>query len=126
VTVVLTTHYMEEAERLATVIHIVDEGAVIASGAPAQLMSSGSGDVIRFRARGGLDTDALAAALPPGASAVRGIDGRYEVRTLVTPDSVAAVAAWCAKHDVLIHDLSFGQRTLEDVFLELTGRALRS
>jgi ABC-2 type transport system ATP-binding protein len=126
VTVVLTTHYMEEAERLATIVHIVDQGVVIASGAPAQLMSAGSGDVIRFRARAGLDTEALAAALPPGATAARGIDGRYEVRTLVTPDSVAAVAAWCAKHDVLIHDLSFGQRTLEDVFLELTGRELRS
>jgi ABC-2 type transport system ATP-binding protein len=125
VTVVLTTHYMEEAERLATVVHIVDHGTVIASGSPAQLVSTGSPDLISFRARSGLDTDALAAALP-GASASRGSDGRYEVRTLVTPDSVAAVAAWCAKHDVLIHDLSFGQRTLEDVFLELTGRELRS
>jgi ABC-2 type transport system ATP-binding protein len=126
VTIVLTTHHMEEAERLATVVHIIDQGKVIASGSPAQLVSTGSRDLISFRARAGLDTDALAAALPPGASASRGLDGRYEVRTLVTPDSVAAVAAWCAKHDVLIHDLSFGQRTLEDVFLELTGRDLRS
>jgi ABC-2 type transport system ATP-binding protein len=126
VTVVFTTHHMEEAERLATSVHIVDRGHVIVSGSPAQLMATGSGDVIRFRARPGLDTEALAAVLPPGATAVRGADSTYEVRTTVTPDTVAAVAAWCAKHDVLIHDLSFGQRTLEDVFLELTGRELRS
>ncbi len=124
VTVVLTTHFMDEAERLASVVHIVDRGRLIASGSPAELTATG-GETIRFRARPGLDTGSLAAALPPGAAADGTADGWYEVRTDVTPDAIACVAAWCAKEDVLIAELSYGRQTLEDVFLDLTGRGLR-
>jgi ABC-2 type transport system ATP-binding protein len=124
VTVVLTTHFMDEAERLASVVHILDRGRLIASGSPAELTATG-GETIRFRARPGLDTRSLAASLPPGASAGGTPDGRYEVRTDVTPDALATITAWCAKEDVLVGELTHGRQTLEDVFLELTGRGLR-
>ena len=64
-TVILTTHYLEEAERLADYVVIVDHGAVVTQGTPAEL--TGSQGQLRFRAEPGLDTSGLNGALPTGA-----------------------------------------------------------
>ncbi|HEV2374185.1 MAG TPA: ABC transporter ATP-binding protein [Streptosporangiaceae bacterium] len=124
--VVLTTHHMEEAERLADRVSIIDRGRLVASGTPAEL--TGTAGQIRFRAEPGLDTDALVVALPAGTTAKEAPAGHYvvEVHDRVDPRLVAAVTAWCAEHSVLAQDLRIESRTLEDVFLELTGRELRS
>ena len=68
------------------------------------------------------------AALAPGAAAKESPAGHYlvEVTDRVDPQLVASVTAWCAEHGVLAQDLRIESRTLEDVFLELTGRELRS
>jgi len=124
--VILATHYMEEAERLADQVVIVDDGQVVASGAPTEL--TGSAGQLRFRAEPGLDLGALLAALPLGAVAKESPAGHYlvEVSGRVDPQLIASVTAWCAEHGVLARDLQIESRTLEDLFLELTGRGLRS
>src|SRR5512133_2245673 len=126
VSIILTTHFMEEAERLCDHVAIIDHGRLVADGTPAEL--TGTAGQLRFRAEPGLDTDGLLAALAPGAAAKESPAGHYlvEVHDRVDPQLVAAVTAWCAEHGVLAQDLRIESRTLEDVFLELTGRELRS
>ncbi|MGI5169331.1 ABC transporter ATP-binding protein [Spirillospora sp. CA-253888] len=124
VSVVLTTHYMEEAERLADHVVIVDHGRLVAEGSPAEL--TGAERQLRFRARPGLGLDELLAALPDGSAAKESPAGHYLVEGDVRPELLATVTAWCASHGVLAEDLRIERRTLEDVFLELTGRELRA
>jgi ABC-2 type transport system ATP-binding protein len=126
VAVILTTHFMDEAERLSDHVVIIDRGRVVASGSPPEL--TGSAGQLRFRAQPGLDTESLIAALPPGAAAKESPSGHYliEVQASVDPGLLAAVTAWCAERAVLPSSLKIESRTLEDVFLELTGRDLRS
>jgi ABC-2 type transport system ATP-binding protein len=126
VTVVLTTHYMDEAERLADHIHIIDAGRMIASGTPLELT------------RGGTATIRLVVTkpFPEGAPAsLQTALGREievkpisDVSLLITGPAdhttLATVAAWCEQQGVLPESLNLGQRNLEDVFLELTGRGL--
>ncbi|SEG65226.1 ABC-2 type transport system ATP-binding protein [Thermomonospora echinospora] len=121
--VILTTHHMEEAERLSDQVVIVDQGRVVARGTPAEL--TGAERQLRFRARPGLGLDELLAALPVGSAAKESPAGHYLIEGDVQPELLATVTAWCASHGVLTEDLRIERRTLEDVFLELTGRELR-
>ncbi len=121
VTVVLTTHAMDEAERLADRVVIVNRGRLVASGTPAELTASGSESQLTFRAPPHLDLSGLLRTVPPGASAVEVTPGAYLVRGTVDPQLLAAVTAWCAAHGVMAEDLRVQQRSLEDVFLELTS-----
>jgi len=126
VSVILTTHFMEEAERLADHVVIIDHGQVVADGAPAQL--TGSAGQLRFRAETALDIDSLLTALPPGSAAKESPAGHYLIEVpdgVVKPALLAAVTAWCADRGVLPRSLQIESRTLEDVFLELTGKDLR-
>jgi ABC-2 type transport system ATP-binding protein len=126
VSVILTTHFMEEAERLSDHVVIIDHGRAVTSGSPAEL--TGSTGQLRFRAQPGLDTESLVTALPTGTTAKESPAGHYliEVQAAVDPGLLAAVTAWCAERGVLPSSLKIESRTLEDVFLELTGRDLRS
>ncbi|MBL1069101.1 ABC transporter ATP-binding protein [Streptomyces sp. 7-21] len=125
VTVVLTTHHMEEAEELADEVAIVDAGRVIAQGTPAALCG-GAGDVLRFTGRPGLDLASLLAALPDGCDAAEPSPGSYRVTGDVGPRLLATVTAWCAQHGVLPDRITTQRHSLEDVFLDLTGKDLRS
>jgi ABC-2 type transport system ATP-binding protein len=124
VAVILTTHHMEEAERLADHVVIVDRGVVIASGSPPEL--TGAERQLRFRARPGLGLDELLSALPPATMAKESPAGHYVIEGDLVPELLASVTTWCASHGVMTEDLRIERRTLEDVFLELTGRELRS
>jgi ABC-2 type transport system ATP-binding protein len=126
VSVILTTHFMEEAERLSDQVAIIDHGRLVAGGTPAEL--AGGAGQLRFRAEAGLDTEALVYALPAGSLAKESPAGHYiiEVPDGVSPQLLASVTAWCAEHGVLPTSLRIESRTLEDVFLELTGRELRT
>ncbi len=97
VAVVLTTHLMDEAESLADVVHVVDHGTVIASGTVAELLATG--------AHGGAETVA-----------------RFTAPPHFDP---AALTAWLTAHGASGASVTVGRRTLEDVFLDLTGRNLR-
>jgi ABC-2 type transport system ATP-binding protein len=125
VSIILTTHFMEEAERLCDYVAIIDHGELVAGGTPAEL--TGTAGQLRLRAEPGLDLDSLLAALPPASAAKESPAGHYVIEVLghVDPLLLAAVTAWCAQRDVLATSLSIESRTLEDVFLELTGKDLR-
>ena len=127
VSVLLTTHLMEEAETLADQVVIVDHGKVVVQGTPHSLtLEAGAAAQLRFRARTKLDTTLLEAALPEGHRVSETAPGSYLVEGEVDPQVVSAVTAWCAQQGVLPEQLQVGRRTLEEVFLELTGRELRA
>lgn len=127
VTVVLTTHYLDEAERLADSIHIIDHGRLVASGTPLELTRGGPAATIRL---------VVTKPFPPGAPAsLRSALGEPtrvtqldELSLLVTgpadSSTLATVSHWCEVNGVLPEALTLGKRSLEDVFLELTGREL--
>jgi ABC-2 type transport system ATP-binding protein len=123
VTVVLTTHLMDEASQLADDVVILDHGKLVAQGSVPEL-THGAGQ-IRFTAAPGLDVAALTRALPAGSDAREITSGCYVVQGPAGPSLLAAVTAWCAQQGVMPGDLQ-AHRTLEDVFLELTGRELRA
>jgi ABC-2 type transport system ATP-binding protein len=116
--VLLTTHDLDEGERVADRVVIIDRGRVVAMGRPSELRASG-GDEIRFAAPAGLDTAALAAVM--GAAVTEDEPGEYRVAAEATPGAVAALTAWLAERDVPLGDLRAGRATLEDVFLRLTA-----
>ena len=127
VTIVLTTHYMDEAERLADVVHVIDRGRLIASGTPLELTRSGGSSTIRL---------VVTEPFPPSAPASLQVTlGEGTVVQAVNAHSLlitgpadastlAKVSAWCDEQGVLPESLTLGQRTLEDVFLQITGREL--
>ncbi|GAB3442737.1 ABC transporter ATP-binding protein [Actinophytocola sediminis] len=126
VSVLLTTHIMEEAEELASHVVIIDHGRVVAQGSPRQLTAEAEGAAqLRFRARPGMDTSELCAALPDDCRINEQPPGAYLLSGRIDPQVVSAVTAWCAQQGVLAEELHVGRRSLEDVFLELTGRELR-
>jgi len=125
VTVVLTTHHLTEAEELADRIVIIDHGVAVAIGTPAELMRSGAENQLRFTAPRLLDLTLLLSALPEGYRATETSPGEYLVEGHIDPQVLATVTAWCARLDVLATDMRVEQRSLEDVFLDLTGRELR-
>ncbi|MGK8556853.1 ABC transporter ATP-binding protein [Nocardia gipuzkoensis] len=125
VTVVLTTHMMDEAEQLADQLVIIDHGRIVASGTPAEVTAHGAAGQLRFCAPAKLNLDLLKAALPEGFAPRETAPGTYLVQGEITPQVLATVTAWCARMDVLATDIRIDQRRLEDVFLELTGRDLR-
>jgi ABC-2 type transport system ATP-binding protein len=125
VSVVLTTHYMDEAEELADDVAIIDGGRVIAHGTPDELCRGGAENTLRFTGRPGLDVASLLKALPTDAAAAELTAGSYRVTGKIDPELLATVTSWCAQHSVMPEKISVERHTLEDVFLELTGRELR-
>jgi ABC-2 type transport system ATP-binding protein len=123
VTVVLTTHYMDEAERLADQIHIIDHGRLIASGSPLELTRGGT-TTIRLVVTKPFPDGApasLQAALGPQVEVTSISDVSLLVTGPADHTTLATVSRWCEEQGVLPESLNLGQRNLEDTFLELTG-----
>jgi ABC-2 type transport system ATP-binding protein len=121
VTVVLTTHDLDEAQRLSDHIVIIDHGKVLAEGTPTELMRGSGRGGIRFRTAGTFDAQALAAALGGSVEAVS--EAEYLADVDPSPTNVAALTTWLAQHNLAIEDLKAGTHSLEDVFLRLTATA---
>jgi ABC-2 type transport system ATP-binding protein len=125
VSILLTTHLMDEAEQLADDLVIIDHGRVVASGTPTELTRRGAEGQLRFSAPAGLDLSLLQMVLPEGFDPVESSPGSYLLEGTIDPQVLATVTSWCARLNVLATDLRVEQRSLEDVFLDLTGRELR-
>ena len=121
VCVLLTTHDLDEAERLSDRILIIDHGKLIADGSPEQLMSGGEPAAIRFGGPASLDTSALATYMKATVESTQ--PGEFTVACAPTPANVAALTAWLAAHNHSLADLRAGRQSLEDVFLRLTRSA---
>jgi ABC-2 type transport system ATP-binding protein len=117
VAVVLTTHELGEAERVADRVVIVDDGRVVASGTPESLRT-GATDQIRFNAAPGLDVSSLSSSI--GETVTEVTRGEYVVSASPTPTTVAAITTWLAERDLGLGALRAGRPSLEDVFLRLT------
>jgi ABC-2 type transport system ATP-binding protein len=129
-TILLTTHYMEEAERLADHVAIVDHGRVIALGTPRELIASlGAEHVVEFALADGhpngrtLDESALSSIA--GVRGTRRVDGRFSLRVTHLHETMPALIAELERRELTLAELRTHTATLEDVFVALTGRQLR-
>ncbi len=123
-TILLTTHYMEEAETLSNVICIMDHGRIIAEGSPRELTSRlGQSSVLEFRVDGSEALDLQ--PLRQHTLSLRVDEDHVIAETSDLPRAIGGLLAWSSEHGVPLQDLHVRQPNLEDVFLSLTGRSLR-
>jgi len=123
-TVMLTTHYMEEAERLCDRVAVVDHGKIIAQGTPAELIAGlHAPHIVEFASDPPLSAEDLEAL--PGVGDCRKRDDRWFVGVASLVDAVPALLARLERGGSKLLTLSTHRATLEDVFISLTGRELR-
>jgi ABC-2 type transport system ATP-binding protein len=127
-TVLLTTHYMEEAERLCDSVAIMDHGKLIAQGTPAALIATlGADHVVEFALADGTGLDAITNDLAtiPGVRATRPVADRIALTVTEVHRAVPALMSLIERRGVELSHLTTHHATLEDVFVVLTGRHLR-
>ena len=123
-TVLLTTHLMDEAERLADRVAIIDHGRLVALDTPSQMMGVQNATTVRFVAPTGLDCTQLA-ALPAAQWAEEIRPGSYLIETEAVPALLAELTAWLRDNNITLSELHVGHGSLEDLFLRLTGAEVR-
>ena len=123
-TVLLTTHLMDEAERLADRVAIIDHGRLIALDAPGGLTGVQNATIVRFVAPAGIDCTQLT-ALPSARKAEEIRPGSYVIETDAVPVLLAELTAWLRDQGITLSELRVGHGSLEDLFLRLTGAEVR-
>jgi ABC-2 type transport system ATP-binding protein len=125
-TVLLTTHYMDEAERLCDRLSIIDHGEVIAEGSPADLIARlGGHHVVEFEASALDGTAADIWRALPGVESVRDDDGMVSLTVHEPHQTIPALLEAVSRQGSELLHLTTRQASLEDVFVRLTGRHLR-
>ena len=124
--IILTTHLLDDAQKLADYVYIIDAGRTIAQGTVAELTAQ-TGELadqrlLTFDAAPGLN---LAGAGLPHLSFAEPSPGHYTLRGAITPADLAALTSWWARLDLLPASVHMASRSLEDVFLDLSGREIR-
>jgi ABC-2 type transport system ATP-binding protein len=119
VSVLLTTHLLDEAERLADQVVIMNSGVVAATGTPAELTAAAGIDLLLVRADAGLATGALEARLTD-AEVTEESPGEYAIAGPLDTAAMADVLAWFASAGAQVTAVNTRRRTLEDVYLALT------
>jgi ABC-2 type transport system ATP-binding protein len=116
-TILLTTHYMEEAERLADRVALIVSGKLVATGTPAELVATEDVGLISFTLPPGIDSTTLPTFV--GSTSVDGMD--VVVETAQPTRDVLALTQWAVEQGTELPDLVLSRPTLEDVYLRLTG-----
>ena len=125
-TTVLTTHYMDEAERLCDHVAIVDHGRVISLGTPRELIASlGAGHVIEFAVDGSREIDEPTLLALPGVKSARRAGGSWALQVGAAHETIPELLQRLATYGMPLTELRTHSPTLEDVFVTLTGRSLR-
>lgn len=125
-TILLTTHHMEEAERLCDRVAIIDHGKVIAQGSPRVLIESlGAEHVVQFALTNGDSIDHATLGSLPGVERVSAVDGRTQLTVMHVHEAVPALMTLLQQRRAELSELTTHHATLEDVFISLTGRHLR-
>ena len=128
-TILLTTHFMDEAQTLCDRIAILDGGRIIAEDTPAGLIgllnASATIECALIPAPGGQTLDTAALRLLPGVSEVQGEAGRVRIFSSRIEQTLVALFQRAEAQGVAVEGLLVQAPTLEDVFLKLTGRGLR-
>lgn len=123
-TVFLTTHYMDEAEKLSDEVAIIDHGRIIAQDAPRNLIAKLNKDnVIEFSVHGPVDKELFSKL--EHASGISSVNGRVIVYTTDVKECLLELLTLSRAHGIDLKDMQFRNPSLEDVFLELTGKMLR-
>jgi ABC-2 type transport system ATP-binding protein len=117
-TVLLTTHSLDEAERLADRVGVLADGRLVAEGTPHELVADSTGTTITFHLQAGAIAEDLRSLLPEGAE-IEG--GRVAVSTHTPTTTLAAITAWAVDRGVELDGLTVGRPTLEEAFLRLAG-----
>ena len=117
-TVLLTTHYLDEAEHLADRVGVIAAGRLIAEGTPEQLIGDAVATLVRFELPDDVVGDDLAAMLPTGATVA---GRRVEFSTAAPTQDVHRVCGWALERGIELAGLSVNRPSLEDAFLALTG-----
>ncbi len=124
-TVILTTHYMEEAERLCHRVAIIDNGRIIAINTPANLVKgSGIDSTVEFEATG-FKEEQIISELSPLGKIVKDSDGRFIIYTRKPSQALKEISSLAEKNNINIEHINTRRATLEDVFISMTGRNLR-
>ena len=122
-TILLTTHFMEEAERLADRVAIIDHGRLLALEEP-RVLTATSAEEVQFTGPAGMDTGEIS-RLPSARGVREERPGFYVLHTARPMDLLAEITAWGRDQGILLNDLRVGHESLEEVFLRLTGNELR-
>jgi ABC-2 type transport system ATP-binding protein len=124
ITVVLTTHYMDEADRLSDRIAIMDYGKIIALDTSAKLKETLEGDVVTIKAN---NLEALSSLITSkmGLTKVRVKDGALEVTVRQGKSLLPRIVETATANNVFVESISLREPNLEDVFLHYTGRVIR-
>jgi ABC-2 type transport system ATP-binding protein len=115
-TILLTTHYMDEAQELADRVAVIAKGTIVAEGTPATI---GGRDTARARIRFGLPDGVVAADLPVAAVSEEG--GRFAVEVAEPTEALHRLTGWALERGLTLPDLSVDRPSLEDIYLQLTG-----
>ncbi|AMM32647.1 ABC-type multidrug transport system ATPase component [Sinomonas atrocyanea] len=124
--VILTTHLLDDAERLADVVHILDRGRVVTSGTVGEILArrEGTRSRLTLRSRPGLDlAAAFADRAAEGVTVTEASAGHYTVDGELTPADLLAVAQWLHARDIMPHSLELGTANLQDVFLSIAAES---
>lgn len=123
-TILYTTHYMDEAERLCNQIAIIDEGKIIAKGTLSELIEIlGESDIITFEIRGNVDTKKLEIVVGDGSVELK--ENLLEIQTLHGSEKLSEIMQSITSNDCEIVSTTIRKPNLENVFLHLTGKGLR-
>lgn len=122
VCVILTTHELDEAQRLADRVIILDKGTIVAEGTLEELMGAKGGHELRFAASTGLDLMEMSSQL--GVNVIEERAGEYLISTSATPDLIAKLTSYLADKNIVVGDIRAGKSSLEDVFFSLTGKTI--